>query len=68
MKMAGRCLVDHPLISMVGGVDRSHEVPGSVAKHPVGASMNCSGALVPQSFQSYTKSPNDFFLVATLVF
>jgi hypothetical protein len=42
MKMAGRCLVDHPLISMVGGVDRSHEVPGSVAKHPVGASKNCS--------------------------
>jgi hypothetical protein len=27
-----------------------------------------SEALVPQSFQSYTKSPNDFFLVATLVF
>jgi hypothetical protein len=23
-------------------------------------------ALVPQSFQSYTKSPNDFFLVATV--
>jgi hypothetical protein len=27
-----------------------------------------TSALVPQSFQSYTKSPNDFFLVATLVF
>jgi hypothetical protein len=33
-----------------------------------GLSEKSSEALVPQSFQSYTKSPNNFFLVATLVF